>query len=441
MYYYYDNSLDSGAGYYSEISNHFELDPNDWTYGGVKMLTLWFHGDPENANTGVEQMYVGLEDTSGIGSYSEVRYGDGEDEDVNDIVIAEWQEWNIPLSSFTDVNLKSMDKLYIGFGERYYYLPGGSGGVGFDDIRLYQPTCVPSKAKPDYDLNYDCIVDFGDVEIIAGEWLKSDVNLGVVIKPPDANLLGWWQLDDGAGPDVWDSSDYWNTGIIETIDSNVWWVAGRGDVNYALDFDGGRVLVSDATELRPTDQVTASTWVNYPIGQDSARVVVKGADDRETYELEVSGTDELIFRVREDGNDTQLTKHDVSSSDLELNEWIHIAGTYDGNDLKCYINGELKESDTIGAIVLSQDTNDLAIGNRSDDTDRPFEGIIDDVRVYDYGLSAEEVAYLATDGTGILAVQSIANLINDESPGQRAVNLRDFAELADSWLEEKLYPQ
>ncbi|MHC4499336.1 MAG: LamG domain-containing protein, partial [Planctomycetota bacterium] len=209
MYYYYDNSLDYPAGYYSEISNHFELDPNDWTYGGVKMLSLWFHGDPENANTGVEQMYVGLEDTSGIGSYSEVRYGDGEGEDVNDIVIAEWQEWNIPLSSFTDVNLKSVDKLYIGFGERYYYLPGGSGGVGFDDIRLYQPTCVPSKAKPDYDLNYDCIVDFGDVEIIADEWLKSDVNLGEVIKPPDANLLGWWELDDGAGPDVWDSSDYW----------------------------------------------------------------------------------------------------------------------------------------------------------------------------------------------------------------------------------------
>ena len=111
--------------------------------------------------------------------------------------------------------------------------------------------------------------------------------------------------------------------------------------------------------------------------------------------------------------------------------------------MKCYLNGELKDTldePNAWGMTLSQDTNDLAIGNRSDDDDREVEGTIDDVRVYDYGLSAEEIAYLASDGTGIVAVQSIANLYNDEDLGERAVNFRDLAKLASGWRDEELWP-
>jgi len=83
----------------------------------------------------------------------------------------------------------------------------------------------------------------------------------------------------------------------------------------------------------------------------------------------------------------------------------------------------------------------LAIGNRSDATDRAFEGLIDDVRVYNRALSAAEIAYIATDETGIFTVQSVANLYNDETLGDRAVNLRDFAKLAENWLVRKLWPE
>jgi len=55
---------------------------------------------------------------------------------------------------------------------------------------------------------------------------------------------------------------------------------------------------------------------------------------------------------------------------------------------------------------LSQDTNDLAIGNMSEDDRIPFEGTIDDVRVYNYALSAPEIAYIATDETADWVVVS-----------------------------------
>jgi hypothetical protein len=248
MVYLYFNS----GAYYSEIANNFVLDPCDWTYGGLKMLSLWFYGDPLNTTEVTQQMYVGVEDNDS--TYAEVRYPL---EDMNDLQVEEWQQWPIPLSDFTDANpslkLENIEMFYIGFGERGGSTYGTDGTAYFDDIRLYPPTCVLSKRSSQLaklDLNDDCIISFGDVEIMAADWLEADVNLGAVTQPSDANLVGWWKFDEGIGGDACDSSGNDHNGVIETNDVDVYWVAGRGDVNYALEFDGGRVRVADANELR-----------------------------------------------------------------------------------------------------------------------------------------------------------------------------------------------
>jgi hypothetical protein len=379
---------------------------------------------------------------------------------MNDIRLLDWTEWNIALNMFesnnADLTLTAIETLYIGFGDRNNTSEaGGIGTVYFDDIRLYKPTCVPWARTLGFaklDMNNDCVIDFGDVKVMAGDWLESDVNLGQVINPTDSNLVGWWNFDEdgGAGSVVTDSSSNGHDGDIETIDVNVWWVDGHGwpnDVNYALDFVGGRVRVDDTEALRPMHQVSVSAWIKYSDEQTSGRVVAKGVDDKETYQLEVDNDDDLKFSVR-DGNNPNLESFPQYGAEsdkdaVERDEWVHVAGTYDGNNVKCYINGKLagiNEEDANDIPFLSQDSNDLAIGNKPGGEDDPFIGIIDDVRVYDRGLTAAEVAYLATDGTGILSLQSIANLIDGETLGERAVNFRDFAVLAVEWLEEDLYP-
>jgi hypothetical protein len=115
----YQNSIDAGLGYYSEVeANTADLQAGyDWTAQGVRALTVWFYGDANNDANATEQMYLALEDTSGPNSYAEVRYGDS-NEDMNDIKKEEWQEWNIRLQDFPDVNLSSVKKVYIGFGDR-----------------------------------------------------------------------------------------------------------------------------------------------------------------------------------------------------------------------------------------------------------------------------------------------------------------------------------
>ncbi|MHC4624739.1 MAG: LamG domain-containing protein, partial [Planctomycetota bacterium] len=385
----YDNSGWGGlVPYYSEAERIFDS-PQDWTEADVKILTVFFYGDPNNDANLTEQMYAAVNDGS---SDKVIEYGYYADEDMSDIKKDEWQEWNMALADF-GATLTNIEKMYIGFGDRDDPTEGGFGFVYFDDVRLSPRKCVPSRLKPDYDFNRDCIVDFREIDAVGT-----------------------------------------NHGQIEGDHS---WVTGYDGVNSALEFDGGKVVVPDAPALRPQYELSVSAWIKHSDTPGGARVIVKGADGKETFSLEVNPDKALTFIVRDVNNKI----HDLDSEEeLGRNEWIHVAGTYDANVIASYVNGELKESATIGAIELSQDPNGLAMGNRAESFERPFEGALDDVRLYNYGLLASEVRYLATDGTGYVLLRSQYNIYDAELANKQAVNMRDMAFIADAWLEQKLWP-
>jgi len=102
--------------------------PKDWTAEGVTRLSLWFRGDSANA---AERMFVALNGTA-------VAYH----EDPAATQITGWTEWSIDLTTFADqgVNLADVDRIAIGLGTQgNATIPGGSGTMFFDDIRLYRP--------------------------------------------------------------------------------------------------------------------------------------------------------------------------------------------------------------------------------------------------------------------------------------------------------------
>ena len=125
MPYFYDNS--SG---YSEATITLGY-PRNWTMQGVELLSLWFYGDPSNASA---PMYVAIANSRQTPA---VVYHD----DPNAAQINTWTQWSIDLKAFADqgVNLTDVDKLSIGFGDKYNPQAGGSGLVFFDDIWLYRP--------------------------------------------------------------------------------------------------------------------------------------------------------------------------------------------------------------------------------------------------------------------------------------------------------------
>jgi len=424
LYYNYYN----GSGY-SEAERVINTGERDWTVAGVKMLTMFFYGDPGNDAGTTEQMYCGIEDAGS--NYADVQYGDQTGEDMSDLQVAEWHEWNIAISDFTGTTPGDVRSLFIGFGERGSSTPGGMGTVYFDDIRFYLPRCVPDKLKPEYDFSNNCIVDITDVGIMADSWLASDACLPV--SAPTDTPVGWWKLDGNANDSAGTAHG--------TAEGSFQWITGHIDTG-AIEFtgDGGRVLVPNAAQLNPTTAVTAMAWVNYSVAPGySARIVAKGADqgDHETFALQLAG-DNAGWFVR----DVNTELHGTDSDEQILQgEWAHTAGSYDGDKVRCYTNGRLGGEDTVGSFNLLVDANGVGIGNRADALDRAVIGAIDDVRIYNVALSDENVAYIATQGSGYVPLLAPVNIYDAEAAGSKAVNFKDLAELMTAWLEQKLWPQ
>jgi hypothetical protein len=450
MIYSYDNSgMGMEVPYYSEIERTFD-DPCDWTAFGVKALTLFFYGDPNNDANQTEQMYVGLEDTRGIDSYAEVRYGDN-GEDMNDIKKQQWQQWNIDLADFTGVTLEQIKKVYIGFGDSSDPVPGGAGIVYFDAIRLYVPRCIPGVAQPEGDLNDDCVVDFKDVRIMAAAWLEADT---VDVSPPDRNrLLVEYTFDNGP-------NDFNDTS------GNEYHAVSHGSYPHTYTVDGNLVLSGERLYVD-------LSYVDIPLGADnpfggtgdySIQITFRSTNGTGfllTSAHPIKGGDEdnsLAFytQIRQGWENLTPVVHILHRGELDqesivdFNDRMHtVVVTYDAlrGTMRYYDDGFQDRTWKVRYGMAWYDEHVVRIGgcaSRGARNEFPVKdnliGEIDSFRIYNYVLSVPEVMYLTTNGTGVRPIVSEANLYNEELPGSRAVNFRDFAVLADAWLEKLYWP-
>jgi hypothetical protein len=99
----------------------------------------WMNQDIGVASNDQEPMYVAVSNSAGSPA---VVYHD----DPAAAQIDTWTEWVIPLQAFADqgINLTNVDRIAIGLGTKgNMAMPGGSGKMYFDDIRLYRPRNVP----------------------------------------------------------------------------------------------------------------------------------------------------------------------------------------------------------------------------------------------------------------------------------------------------------
>jgi hypothetical protein len=82
--------------------------------------------------------------------------------------------------------------------------------------------------------------------------------------------------------------------------------------------------------------------------------------------------------------------------DVNDGRWHHATGVYDGETLSLYIDGALDVSaEATGKI--GQTDKMVLIGENCEKRGRCWNGLIDDVRIYSYGMTAEEVAALAEE--------------------------------------------
>lgn len=203
------------------------------------------------------------------------------------------------------------------------------------------------------------------------------------IKPAYADittgLVGWWKFDEGTGATTIDSSGSGNTG---TLTNSPTWTSGK--TKNALSFDGSN-YVTMGNVLNLTAQITVSVWVNASSWAGNWPMIV-AKDVNVAYLLmqndDVGGS-KMGFRIGAAGAPNTAN----GSTDLNINQWYHVAGTYDGTTIKIYVNGILDGSQArAGSIPTS--ANALQIGGYGG---LVFTGKIDDVRIYNRALSAQEI--------------------------------------------------
>jgi hypothetical protein len=163
----------------------------------------------------------------------------------------------------------------------------------------------------------------------------------------------------------------------------------NGKYGKALSFDGENdcVTVADAEDLQLTEDFTLEAWVKPKDDGSSEPILFKekpyfGAYGL-YYGLEGEGDMEGLI-----GDEWEFVRA-VDGADQEQNVWVHVALTYDGANMRLYIDGEL--IDTSAAHGVEPSSGDLSIGCSQEFGDN-FDGLIDEVRVYNRALGAGEVA-------------------------------------------------
>ncbi|MHC4345559.1 MAG: LamG-like jellyroll fold domain-containing protein [Planctomycetota bacterium] len=206
-------------------------------------------------------------------------------------------------------------------------------------------------------------------------------------------LVSHWKFDEGSGPIAYDSAAD-NDG---TLVNGPTWTSGK--IAGALSFDGINDYVniksSSLIGTQPTGAI--SLWVSSTLSSFSGSQGI--------YDESKGGTD---FRIQRYNNQISFGRYrehiwkELFSPSLTWSSrtWYHAVAVWTSSYMKLYVNGNLVDSNTeIGA-------TDAAITHswfgRFAQSGYYFNGMIDDVRIYDQALSAEEVQELYQSGLPIM---------------------------------------
>lgn len=208
-----------------------------------------------------------------------------------------------------------------------------------------------------------------------------------------ADPVAYWRFDEGGGPTAYDSSGS-NHGTLQpgaggsNLSAGQMWTR-QGNIGGALECDGtdDYVNVTPTASLHPT-QFTVTAWVKVTaLGADSniGTVVFANYSGLKDFIFYISNTGLLGIRTH-DGT----TSYDLKSTDsITTGNWYFIGTTFDGTNLIVYINGVNKGSRT--ATNMSLSSNPVIIGRASHTAGNYFNGLIDDVRIYNYARTAAQI--------------------------------------------------
>ena len=223
-------------------------------------------------------------------------------------------------------------------------------------------------------------------------WADGTVITGDVWSFTTGSQVALWKLDETSGNIAKDSAGN-NNG---TLVGDPQWQSSAGKIGGALEFDGDGdfVKIGDESDFDMADQITVSAWIKVnQFDKEWQAVIAKG---------------DSAWRIQRNQNEDSL---EFACSGLKIpsgapwgnlfgkksvndGQWHHVVCIYDGSKMYIIIDGN-EDSSQSASGGINTNNEPVYIGENSENTGRCWNGLIDDVRVYNYALTKEEVEALS----------------------------------------------
>ncbi len=232
--------------------------------------------------------------------------------------------------------------------------------------------------------------------------ISSALLLGMVLTSiAKADLVAWWRFNEGSGDTANDSSGNGHDG---TLLGTPEWVIGPPGFGGAISFQEDKCTGIDCGNFDPTNgtgQFTIALWAYWDGTGTFQHFFTKSAG---------WGADTMMFQIELWGAHDNATYTDrvgvsyqgagsMEFSIMPKNEWVHLTWTFDGTDLRVYLNGVDEVGPKPFSIGPAADVT-VFIGVSHAAEGRIFHGFLDEVRVYDKALTADEVQVVMQGGEG-----------------------------------------
>lgn len=279
-----------------------------------------------------------------------------------------------------NVDFTTVNDFWIG---RSRYCLGEPFQGLMDDFRVYDRALFPSEI--------DSLFQLGQQQVI--------------FEP----LVAWYPLDGNAG----DSSGNGNHGSL----SGPVPIADRfGNVNAAYHFDGGGDVINmpDDPVFDIQGSLTLMAWVKPDNVAPSQKMGITGKGDsmHRNYDLFIRESGRPYFQIN------GLTEIDaLGNTVLEAGKWYLLTGVYEKDQaIRLYVNGQL-DAEVASTGTPSVSGSDFAIGcqgvGRCTNISVPFDGDIDDVRLYNIALNQTQVDSLYKAGCWASGIFPDSSLITE----------------------------
>ncbi len=217
------------------------------------------------------------------------------------------------------------------------------------------------------------------------ETVTITVNAAVVVP---TGLVASWTFDEGSGTTVLDTTGNGNNG---TLDGATWTTGVTGS---AVDLNGtsAKVVIADKSGFSPQGSFTVSAWINPRSfgGSGYGRIFDKGdASSGFSFYLYESNQ-ALSYAIY--GGKTARSKNNV----IAMDKWQHVVMAYDNATgfVTFYVDGINVGTGNVGSSPADCTGKNGYIGIRGYDLSRAFNGVVDNVKVFNRALSAQEIAQL-----------------------------------------------